>query len=75
MLSGHLVAEAWAQWESAKDRITIDPDAPADMRYQSFLHEFFHAALEALGRNDLSEDEKLVDALAGLTHQMLKTAK
>lgn len=67
--------DAWACWDADSDRITLDPTAPKDMRAHSFLHEFLHAALEACGRDDLSSDEKLVDALAGLTHQMLKTSK
>lgn len=70
-----LVAEAWGQWEASKDRITIDPAAPRDLKFQTFLHEFCHAAFEALGRDDLSSDEKLVDGMAGLLHQMLKTSK
>ena len=72
---GSLNGAAYAQWEFAKDLITIDPDAPRDHRDQAFLHEFIHAALESLGREDLSIDEKFVDGLAGLVHQMLKSSK
>jgi hypothetical protein len=67
--------EACAQWEASRDMITIDPNYPPDIRQQAFYHEFLHAAFDSLGRDDLSQDEKVVDGLAGMIHQMLKSAK
>lgn len=70
-----LGADAVGQWDARRDEITLIPGLPTDLRYTSFLHEFVHAALDALGREDLSENEPFVDGLAGLVHQMLKTAR
>lgn len=75
VVTGNLNGAAYAQWEHAKDLITIDPDATKNHREQAFFHEACHAWLEALGREDLSIDEKFVDGLAGLVHQMLKSSK
>lgn len=63
-----------AQWEARRDLITIIPDLPPDLRYASFLHECVHAWMDALGRENLSKDERFVDGLAGLVHQMLKSS-
>ena len=40
-----------------------------------FYHELQHQMLEAVGRPDLSADEGLVDALAGVLHQFLQTKR
>jgi len=63
-----------AQWDARRDEITIIPGLPKDLATQSFYHEFLHAALDALGRDDLSKDEGFVDQLAGLVAQMNKTS-
>ena len=44
----------------------------AEQRFASFLHEFFHAALHTLGRND---DEELVAGLEQMLFQMTKSAR
>lgn len=43
-----------------------------ESRFASFLHEFFHAALHTLGRND---DEELVAGLEQMTFQMMKSSR
>jgi hypothetical protein len=63
------------EWDSHKDLITIDETNPRDIRAHSFLHEFVHAALQALGKEDLGKDETFVDCFAGLIHQMLKSSR
>lgn len=45
-----------------------------DQLQQTLLHEYVHAALEAM-HSKLYEDEDFVDVLAGLLHQILVTAK
>ena len=40
---------------------------------ETFLHELVHALLDAASRHDLSDDEPLVESLAGLLMQFLKT--
>jgi hypothetical protein len=72
---GNLGADAVGQWDARRDEITLIPDLPKDLAYQSFLHEFVHASLDALGKDDLSTDEAFVDGLAGLVHQMLKSQR
>lgn len=44
----------------------------AEVRFASFLHEFFHAALHTLGRTD---DEELVAGLEQMMFQMTKSAR
>lgn len=44
----------------------------AEQRFAAFLHEFFHAALHTLGRND---DEELVAGLEQMTFQMTKSSR
>lgn len=44
----------------------------AEQRFAAFLHEFFHAALHTLGRND---DEELVAGLEQMAFQMMKTSR
>ena len=76
VLSDDLESEdCYGKWESARERITLDATAPKDIRVHSLWHEFLHAALEACGREDLSNDERFVDTLAGYVHQMLKSSR
>lgn len=44
----------------------------AEQRFAAFLHEFFHAALHTLGRND---DEELVAGLEQMAFQMMKSSR
>ena len=43
-----------------------------DSMYQTFLHEFIHAALHILGRND---NEELAAGLEQMLYQLHKTAR
>lgn len=42
---------------------------------QVFFHEFAHIMFDSIGRNDLSQDETLVDLVGNSIHQFLKSAK
>ena len=53
------------------ENVNLDPD----LIYQTFIHEKIHLMLECLNKDDLSNDEELIDSLAGLFHQAEKTAK
>ena len=65
----------YAHWDSHAQEIEIRYGLTADADRHSFLHEWFHAAFEASGYPKLSTDEVLVDTMAGLLAQMLKTAR
>lgn len=65
----------YAHWISIDQMIEIRYGITDDQARHSFLHEWFHAAFEAAGYGKLSSDEVLVDTMAGLLAQMLKTAK
>lgn len=41
---------------------------------QTFWHEAVHLILEGMGRADLSEDEKFVELMGQLVHQVIKTS-
>lgn len=55
--------------------ISLDPQLPPQKLRAVFCHEWIHAALEAVGREDLSEDETLVDSLGSVLYQFLKTKR
>ena len=55
--------------------IEINSQIPDRIRLQTFFHEFFHCALEELGFHNESAREDMVDGLAQLTVQMLRTAR
>ena len=40
----------------------------------TYFHELVHCILHTIGRTKLSDDEELVDMVAGLFHQAMKTA-
>jgi len=46
-----------------------------DYMEQSLWHEITHDILNKLGRNDLSNDEHLVQSFSLLLHQAIKTLK
>lgn len=60
-------------WLPDKYRIDVLAVQPESHRQQIFCHEFAHALLTLAGRDDLSEDEKLVDTLGHLLQQALTT--
>jgi predicted SprT family Zn-dependent metalloprotease len=40
---------------------------------ETFLHELIHFVFYKLGERELMENEKLIDGMAGLLHQALRT--
>lgn len=46
-----------------------------DLMYQTYLHEKVHMMLDAINEHKLSQNEKFVDNLAGIMHQVEKTSK
>jgi hypothetical protein len=48
--------------------------ADLQMMEHAYFHELVHCVLHTLGREKLSSDEQLVDTVAGLLHQAMKTA-
>lgn len=62
-------------YDPTSETIYISSSLPLQTQEQTFLHEFLHAALQAMGRDKLNADEAFIDVLAGLVHQMDKSAK
>jgi len=50
-------------------RITLERDAPDDIRWQAFWHEVLHAATRG---HEAARDEFLIDIIAGEIHGALK---
>lgn len=48
---------------------------PEDLKAITFYHEWFHAAFNAAGRDDLRNDEGLVDLMGSFMWQLFKSAK
>lgn len=46
---------------------------PDDIYDRVFLHELLHICFDAINENELRENEKLIDNLAGLLSQAFKT--
>lgn len=56
--------------------VWIDKDLkPEDLKAITFYHELFHAMFNTLGKDDLKNDESLVDALGNLMWQFHKSAR
>lgn len=48
---------------------------PEDLKGITFYHEWFHAALKTIGRDDLDRDESFVDLMGNLLWQFEKTKR
>lgn len=48
---------------------------PEDLKAITFYHELFHAMFNTLGKDDLKNDEGLVDSLGNLMWQFHKSAR
>lgn len=46
-----------------------------EVQEQTVYHEVIHAMLDAIGYNELGEDEKFVNSMGTLLHQFIKTKK
>lgn len=44
--------------------ITLKKDMPSELERVTLIHEMLHAMFVLIGRNDLSDDEQLVQSLA-----------
>jgi hypothetical protein len=50
----------------------IDSSLSDEMKQQVLLHEIIHCVFQLLGMHDEHNDERLVQSLAGVLHQVLK---
>ena len=62
------------------NQIRIAPDSPCykmttEYQERTFIHELLHFIFEKLKRNDLRDDEKLIDTMADLLYQSIITSK
>lgn len=56
--------------------IWIDKNlAPEDIKGITFYHELFHAIFHTLGKQELYQDEALVDMMGTLMWQFIKSSK
>lgn len=56
--------------------VWIDKDLkPEDLKAITFYHELFHAIFATLGKEELKNDEGLVDSMGNLMWQFHKSAK
>ncbi len=46
---------------------------PKEEKESTYYHEVTHAIFEAIGREDLSNNEHLVDQFSRALHQVIKT--
>jgi hypothetical protein len=56
-------------------QITLSQGMSRPLAEHTYLHEVVHCITNAMGRQDLNEDEGFVDAFSGLLHQILITQK
>jgi len=68
-------SDTYGHWNPFKFEIYIADGLTSQQEDQTFYHEFVHAAFDVLGYADLSSNEQLVDQMASLIQQMIKTSK
>ena len=59
--------------DSHEGEILLGRHPKREMIESTFFHELAHALFESIGREDLSDNEGLVDAIGGAIHQYEKT--
>ena len=64
----------WSEKEERWIHICDEPKARSTVEH-TFFHELAHHVFWSVGRDDLSDDEPLVDMVGGLLHQAFKTAQ
>lgn len=70
--------EAWGEWNNETKIIRLRKPSrrnPESFYYQTFMHEVVHAVLDTMGREELSKDEGLVDALSEYLAQAILSSK
>lgn len=68
--------ESYGTWSKDKLLITLhDWGQPHSLKLHTYFHEILHAALDFVGKEDLSKDEGFVDTLAGVICQALTTGR
>lgn len=55
--------------------LCLRDDIPKEVEMQTFWHEFLHCAFNAAGYTRECADERMVDTIAGLIAQMIKSAE
>lgn len=63
-------------WVPEKNLIYIESNPTnIDLMEQTLYHEISHCILDNMGYTKLSSDEKFVDLLGSMLHQMIKTSR
>jgi len=72
--------EEYGHWNGTTCTIHIAETAGGEKlteerKQQTFFHELIHAVLDAIGEDDLNDNERFVDALSSALYQTIKTMK
>lgn len=70
--------EEYGHWDGTKCTIHIAKTAGSEemteeRKQQTFFHELIHAALDAIGEDELNDNEQFIDALSNVLYQAIKT--
>lgn len=65
--------DGMAIYAKRKIELRQDTDVPVEYTEFVFFHELLHHIFDAMGENKMRENEKLVNQMALLLHQSIKT--
>lgn len=69
------LSNCMGQTRHVESEIYIDASLEGDQLYHTYYHELMHVLCNALGRQDLNNDEAFIDLMAGLLYQIDKTSQ
>lgn len=72
--------EEYGHWNGSTCTIHIAETAGGEKlteerKQQTFFHELIHAVLDAIGEDELNDNEQFIDALSNTLYQAIKTMK
>ena len=70
--------EEYGHWDGSRCLILLahragGEELSEERKAQTFFHELTHAVLDAIGEDELNENEQFIDAFSNLFYQALKT--
>lgn len=64
--------ELYGQIDYNNKIIKLEESLTEDFKKVVFIHEVFHGIFNSMGRNDLKDDENLIDGLSERIYELLK---